>query len=87
MQDDCVLKMIVDFAGVDLGVAARSLAQVVEREEAELQEQQQAAAGPSGRPRRASARGKTVASAVRSAYSPRRSRFSRPDKIVVSDTA
>ena len=47
MQDDCVLKMIVDFAGVDLGVAARSLAQVVEREEAELQEQQQAAAGPS----------------------------------------
>ena len=30
MQDDCVLKMIVDFAGVDLGVAARSLAQVVE---------------------------------------------------------
>jgi len=90
VQDNCILKMIVDMASTDTGVGARALAQVMEEET--LQEQEGGAAAPSsqylqhegesagasGRQRR-SPRGKAGVSAPTSpsAGASRRRRISR----------
>jgi hypothetical protein len=82
LQDTLLLKMIVDLACVDTGVASLAFAHAIEAEEAEMLLQQEAAVGAVGRTRRSSPRGKAVSSPRQSprANASKRRRMSRTEK-------
>jgi len=60
MQDDCVFKMIIDLASQDTGIGARALAQAIEAQDADPEQQEGAAAAQAGRQRRTSSRAREV---------------------------